>query len=146
MPCGMGIDWVKRVKEARDAYLALSVPTPPPPIPRVKRPRYEAWRRRLQLIMLVRLLQRRARTLRPPPQPRRSRQRYTTGLLKTDAWRAMRERVFIRDGRVCRACGATKHLNVDHILPKSEYPFLAFDINNLQVLCWPCNKAKGAKL
>ncbi len=35
-------------------------------------------------------------------------------------------------------------LHVDHIKPRSKYPDLALDINNLQILCESCNLGKGA--
>lgn len=37
-------------------------------------------------------------------------------------------------------------LNVDHIKPLSQYPELALDIKNLQILCSKCNKQKGATI
>lgn len=40
-----------------------------------------------------------------------------------------------------RAQGVTLH--VDHIKPKSLYPDLAFDLDNLQTLCEECNMGKG---
>lgn len=64
---------------------------------------------------------------------------------ESDDWRRLRYFVLKRDGRVCRACGATNGmLHVDHIKPRSKYPELELDPNNLQVLCGPCNKGKGA--
>lgn len=80
----------------------------------------------------------------PPPKPP-SRKRHTTALLKTPEWQALRQRVFQRDGRLCKQCGATDRLQIDHILPKATHPFLMFDIANLQVLCQPCNFSKQRK-
>lgn len=77
-----------------------------------------------------------------PVPPKRDRKKITTHLLKTPEWAALRQRVFERDGRVCRGCGTTEQLQIDHILPKAQFPFLVFDIHNLQVLCWPCNRTK----
>lgn len=48
--------------------------------------------------------------------------------------------------RKCMLClieGVEMH--VDHIKPKSRYPELAYDINNLQILCRHCNLGKSNK-
>lgn len=48
--------------------------------------------------------------------------------------------------RYCLLCGARekdKPLHVDHIRPRSKFPHLQFDLNNLQLLCEDCNLAKG---
>ncbi len=67
--------------------------------------------------------------------------------LDTYAWRALRMKVLIRDGRRCACCGATPAtgavMNVGHIKPRRLYPELALDENNLQVLCHDCNHGKG---
>ncbi|MCA1806720.1 MAG: HNH endonuclease [Actinobacteria bacterium] len=42
------------------------------------------------------------------------------------------------------ACGSTDNIHVDHIKPRSAYPGLSFDEDNLQVLCQSCNSRKGA--
>lgn len=69
------------------------------------------------------------------------------GFLDTYAWRVVRMKVLIRDGRRCACCGATPAtgavMNVDHIKPRRLYPELALDENNLQVLCHECNHGKG---
>lgn len=46
----------------------------------------------------------------------------------------------------CSKCKATEQLQGDHIKPKSRFPALALDPKNIQVLCWPCNRAKGTRL
>ena len=67
------------------------------------------------------------------------------GFLGSDEWLHMRKRVLGRLGRACLKCGKTKgKICVDHILPKSRFPYLALDIRNLQVLCGHCNGEKGA--
>jgi 5-methylcytosine-specific restriction endonuclease McrA len=38
------------------------------------------------------------------------------------------------------------HPTVDHILPKSLFPNLAVNKQNLVMLCWACNQAKGSEM
>lgn len=56
----------------------------------------------------------------------------------------IRNYVFQRDGGRCRVCESTVELQFDHIIPVklggSSEP------ENLQVLCGPCNRRKGASL
>src|SRR4051812_42089109 len=59
----------------------------------------------------------------------------------TYRWRKLREQVFARDGRVCRVCGTTQNLEVDHIVPKVNGG--RDELVNLQVLCGPHNRSKG---
>jgi 5-methylcytosine-specific restriction endonuclease McrA len=50
-------------------------------------------------------------------------------------------------GECCRFAGVGtpgNPLHVDHIKPRSKFPRLAIDINNLQVLCADCNLGKRA--
>lgn len=67
----------------------------------------------------------------------------------SEDFRRLRHEVFLRDGEVCVCCGATPgretYLTIDHIKPVSKFPDLSMDIDNLQVLCWPCNKEKSNK-
>lgn len=60
-------------------------------------------------------------------------------------WRAMRDRVIAKHGAKCMRCGSLKEINVDHVKCRLHFPELALDFENLQVLCGPCNKAKGNK-
>lgn len=66
---------------------------------------------------------------------------------KKQAWSKIRIAVLAHYNSTCQACGATAaegaKMNVEHILPRERYPWLAFEFDNLQVLCAPCNKAKG---
>ena len=54
-----------------------------------------------------------------------------------------------RHGGACQCCGATRsagaQIHVDHIKPRSKYPELELDIENLQVLCGDCNLGKSNK-
>ena len=56
-------------------------------------------------------------------------------------WWQIRQKVLARDGHVCRWCGSTESLQIDHIHPVAEGggPYLG----NLQVLCKACNLQKG---
>jgi hypothetical protein len=56
----------------------------------------------------------------------------------------VRQAVFERSGGRCVACGATFDLQYDHVIPLALGG--ASTVENLQVLCAPCNRAKGAAL
>lgn len=58
-------------------------------------------------------------------------------------WKQLRRKVFAKFGKQCMKCGCHSSLAVDHIKPRSTHPDLALDFDNLQVLCSPCNSAKG---
>lgn len=63
-------------------------------------------------------------------------------------WRRLRLKALEIHGSRCLCCGASPQtgaeLHVDHVRPRSTYPELALDIENLQVLCKECNLGKGA--
>jgi hypothetical protein len=62
----------------------------------------------------------------------------------TREWRELRYSVFKKYCRVCQCCGATDTMfHVDHIKPRSKYPELELDFNNLQILCEACNIGKS---
>jgi hypothetical protein len=52
--------------------------------------------------------------------------------------------VWVRDGGRCANCGATTELQFDHIVPVALGG--ATNAENLQILCGPCNRRKGAGL
>lgn len=64
------------------------------------------------------------------------------------AWKKLRYEVLKEYGRRCMCCGATPETGtvicVDHIKPRHTHPELKLVRNNLQVLCYDCNKGKGA--
>jgi len=39
-------------------------------------------------------------------------------------------------------CGSTENIEVDHIKPRSKFPELRWDFDNLQILCRKCNVLK----
>jgi 5-methylcytosine-specific restriction endonuclease McrA len=63
---------------------------------------------------------------------------------------ALRKHILQRDDYTCRQCQANivaePHLllEIDHIVPVSKGGLTAE--NNLQALCWRCNRSKGSKL
>lgn len=67
---------------------------------------------------------------------------------ESDGWRRLRYQALKMHGQKCMCCGKTPNdgatLHVDHIKPRSKYPDLELDINNLQILCSECNLGKGA--
>jgi 5-methylcytosine-specific restriction endonuclease McrA len=64
---------------------------------------------------------------------------------KSDAWRTVRYKALKKANGKCQCCGeGGKRLHVDHIKPRSKFPHLELDENNLQVLCEDCNLGKGA--
>lgn len=67
-----------------------------------------------------------------------------TDFYKTPAWTKLRYEVIRMHGKRCMACGDNSGMvHVDHILPRSTHKHLELDINNLQVLCPPCNLGKS---
>lgn len=64
-------------------------------------------------------------------------------------WQLVRDQVIREKGRVCSECGRriqrSSDVTVDHIRPRSKYPSLALNRQNLRVLCRSCNSSKGAK-
>jgi hypothetical protein len=64
-------------------------------------------------------------------------------------WNELRYQALRRDKFTCMSCGADRNdhikLHVDHIKPRSKYPELELDLDNLQTLCSDCNLGKGAK-
>lgn len=69
---------------------------------------------------------------------------------QTKAWKALarQHKGLMRSiGKYrCEFCGATEGLTSDHVMPISRYRSLRLDIDNLQLLCGPCNSKKGAKV
>lgn len=67
--------------------------------------------------------------------------------LESKEWKRLRLQALKQHGSRCQCCGDGPHngvtLNVDHIKPRSLFPQLALQLDNLQVLCGLCNEGKG---
>jgi 5-methylcytosine-specific restriction endonuclease McrA len=60
-------------------------------------------------------------------------------------WKKVRYQALLKYEQKCMCCGDHPpfcRLVVDHIKPRSKYPKLELDINNLQILCNSCNMGK----
>jgi 5-methylcytosine-specific restriction endonuclease McrA len=65
------------------------------------------------------------------------------GVRRRRVWTdAERRQILERDGWACVQCGSTDELEIDHVIPFSRGG--ACTVANAQVLCGPCNRAKGA--
>jgi hypothetical protein len=72
--------------------------------------------------------------------------REPNGFYESRQWQELRYRALRHHGRKCMLCFATDcELHVDHIKPRSKYPELALQFENLQVLCRACNMGKSNK-
>lgn len=56
----------------------------------------------------------------------------------------IRQLVWHRDGGQCRTCGSNTELQFDHVIPIAMGGSSTED--NLQILCGPCNRRKGASV
>jgi len=62
----------------------------------------------------------------------------------------LRKEIKIRDNHTCKCCGNSQHkepnllLEIDHIIPVSKGGLTKLE--NLQTLCWKCNRSKGNKV
>ena len=64
--------------------------------------------------------------------------------LNSRRYRVHKQRVFDRDGRICRYCGSDEEpLHIDHIIPRKVGG--THDLDTLQVLCKACNLRKSSK-
>lgn len=67
-----------------------------------------------------------------------------TGFYETEEWQLLRKATIKKYGVVCMKCGTKDcEMHVDHIKPRSKYPKLELDPDNLQVLCRMCNMDKS---
>ncbi len=63
--------------------------------------------------------------------------------LKSNEWKNIRQEVFKKYGRQCLKCGSRSRVEVDHIVPVYDNPWLRLNFDNLQPLCHSCNSIKG---
>ena len=71
--------------------------------------------------------------------------KYSESFYSSVQWLRVRLEVLKRFGPKCMACNAVDaEIHVDHIKPRSKYPHLELNLDNLQILCKPCNLGKGA--
>lgn len=65
---------------------------------------------------------------------------------RSPEWRFIRYEAIKKYGNNCQACGTGPgkgvSIHVDHIKPRSLFPGIALDIDNLQILCEDCNLGK----
>ena len=72
------------------------------------------------------------------------------GFYKSREWLELRVRVLEKYECKCMMCGRSPKfhrvvIHVDHIKPRSKFPNLSLDFNNLQLLCAACNLGKSNK-
>jgi hypothetical protein len=65
------------------------------------------------------------------------------GFYNSPEWLKLRTEVLLVYDSVCMKCGSTDHIHVDHIKPRSKFPHLELDFDNMQVLCRTCNLEKS---
>ena len=58
-------------------------------------------------------------------------------------WKKARFEILKKYGPECMLCGSNHRIVVDHIKPRSKFPLLELDQDNLQVLCNDCNMGKS---
>lgn len=68
---------------------------------------------------------------------------------------SLRRRAKQRDSFTCQICGTKEHrcdtckqnvqMHIDHIKPVSEFPELAFDLNNVRTVCKTCHEQITSK-
>lgn len=74
------------------------------------------------------------------------RSRYVDSFYRSRDWLEIRYAIIKKYGRECMACGQLRgSMHVDHIKPRSKYPELELQFDNLQILCKECNYGKSDK-
>ena len=66
---------------------------------------------------------------------------------RTARWRRLRSHILTRDGYACRAClregrGVRAARIVHHVQPVRQAPERAFDVRNLESVCFTCHRSK----
>lgn len=81
-----------------------------------------------------------------PRKPKKTRIFDENSFYRTPEWEALRKRVLRKYGVRCMKCKINGiEMHVDHIKPRSLYPDLELEFENLQVLCKYCNLEKSNK-
>lgn len=62
---------------------------------------------------------------------------------KKEPWLSLSAATFARYGSGCMKCGSKTDTRATHVKTPTHYPDLKADPENLQVLCFECNVAKG---
>lgn len=80
----------------------------------------------------------------------KSRKKVNADFYSSREWYNLRYRVIRKYGAKCMACGMSpkEHgivIHVDHIKPRSKFPELELEFNNMQCLCMACNLGKSNK-
>lgn len=63
--------------------------------------------------------------------------------LETDLYKFLKRRIFESYANECMRCRSRERLQIDHIMPRSRFPHLGYDIMNMQILCIRCNTRKS---
>jgi 5-methylcytosine-specific restriction endonuclease McrA len=72
--------------------------------------------------------------------------RSTDTFYSTKEWKALKKQIHTKYGYTCMKCYYIDKSNVvDHIYPRSKFPLLELEPDNMQVLCTPCNLRKSNK-
>lgn len=72
-------------------------------------------------------------------------------MLRTKRWHNVRQQVIAADGGECQRClraigiHTFTDLQVHHIKPRSEFPELVYELDNLITLCGTCNRTLGTR-
>lgn len=62
---------------------------------------------------------------------------------ESNDWKRLRYKTIAKFGGKCQACGNRGEIHVDHIKPIATHPHMAYDEDNLQILCKDCNIGKS---
>ena len=78
------------------------------------------------------------------PATKRTQKKVRHEFYDSDAWQKLRRKAIRKYGCKCMKCEIKNvEMHVDHIKPRSLYPDLELDFNNLQILCKGCNMEKS---
>lgn len=64
--------------------------------------------------------------------------------IKSYKWRQLQQKILKRDNYKCSVCGGVAR-SVDHIKPRSKYPELMWNEDNLVAMCVSHNSSKGSR-